>query len=67
MENMIRKIETMFLIGSELTMDLSRYVMGGDMESTEAFSETAIQLLIETFGRAAQDMKVGIAKTDSVS
>ena len=69
MEDMISKIETMFLVGSELVMTLADMLRGerwrrGD---TEALSESAIQLVIEPFGRVPLDMKEVIAETDSAT
>ncbi len=69
MEDMISKIETMFLVGSELVMTFADMLRGerwrqGD---TEALSESVIQLVIEPFGRVPLDMKEVIAETDSVA
>lgn len=79
MENMIRKIETTFLEGSELAVTLADILREEGREegleegwrkgqvkgSTDALSEAATQLLIEKFGNVPQDIEEGIAKSNS--
>lgn len=77
MENMIRKIERTFLEGSELAMTLADILReegrkegreeGREEGGSKALSETALQMLIERFGKVPQDIKEGIAKGDSAA
>ncbi|MBE1554263.1 hypothetical protein [Sporosarcina limicola] len=71
---MIRQIEITYPEGSEVTMTLAEMWMeegreegraeGREEGGVTALSETAIQLLIEKFGKVPQDMKDGIMNSD---
>jgi predicted transposase/invertase (TIGR01784 family) len=77
MDEMIRKIEKTFLEGSELAMTLADILReegrkegreeGRKERGTEILAETALQMLIERFGKVPQDIKEAIAKTDSAA
>ncbi|CAM3183917.1 Rpn family recombination-promoting nuclease/putative transposase [Filibacter tadaridae] len=78
---MIRQIETTYPEGSEMTMTLAEMWMEEGREEgmkigmakgmakgkAAALSETAIQLLIEKFGKVPQDMKDGIMNSDTAT
>lgn len=66
-------IETTFIEGSELAVTLADLLreegwrQGIEKGSTDALPETALQMLIERFGKVPLDIKEGIGKTDSAA
>lgn len=69
MDRIMQGVEKNYSEGSEVAMTLADMLRDEGMEKggVVALSETALQILIERFGKIPQDIKEGIASADTAA